>query len=63
MSEDYAWKAQLRQKWQITVPKGMRHFLELEKGDYVGFRVDREGQVVVERLQLVSPIHYEEKNK
>lgn len=37
-------------KGQVTIPKAIRDFLGIEPGNAVDFRIDKTGQVVVEKL-------------
>jgi AbrB family looped-hinge helix DNA binding protein len=48
--------ATVTSKGQITIPKEIRTVLELEAGDRVAFRVDRDGRVFFEpeTLDLMS---------
>ena len=40
-------------KGQVTIPKHIRDALKLEPGNAVGFSVNREGEVVLQRAQRV----------
>jgi len=46
-------KTRLRSKGQITVPGKIRELLKADEGDDLLFRVDEQGQIVVERGQTI----------
>ncbi len=39
--------SKITSKGQITLPKAIREYLELEAGDKVEFRIDAEGRVIM----------------
>ena len=49
------YKARLRPKGQITLPKEIRDLLSLDLGDDLIFFVNDKGQVVIERIQVIPP--------
>ena len=49
------YKTRLRQRGQITLPPEIRKKLQVREGDDVLFRVNEEGQVVVEQAQTIDP--------
>lgn len=42
-------------KGQVTIPKAIRDLLGIEPGSAVDFRIDKTGQVVVERSEGMRP--------
>ena len=48
-------KTRLRTKGQVTLPSEVRKLLSADEGDDLIFRVDENGQVVVERELTVPP--------
>ena len=48
-------KTRLQKKGQITVPAEVRKILNVSEGDDIIFRINEEGQVVVERGRLIPP--------
>jgi AbrB family looped-hinge helix DNA binding protein len=55
MSEQTYFKTRLRKKGQITIPSQVREILRVGEGDDLVFYVNESGQVMVERLQTISP--------
>ena len=49
------YKTRLRQRGQITLPPEIRKKLQVREGDDVLFRVNEQGQVVVEQVQTINP--------
>ncbi|GAB4578990.1 MAG: AbrB/MazE/SpoVT family DNA-binding domain-containing protein [Anaerolineales bacterium] len=52
-TKDY-FKTRLRSKGQITIPGKIRELLNVDEGDDLLFRVNEQGQVVIERGQIIS---------
>ena len=48
-------KTRLHKKGQITMPAEVRRILNVSEGDDIIFRINEEGQVVVERGRLIPP--------
>ena len=48
-------KARLRARGQVTLPPEVREFLNVEDGDDLVFRIDENGKVVVDRVQIIPP--------
>lgn len=55
MSDISYYRTRLRVKGQVTVPGEIRHILGVEEGDELVFMVDKNGLVIVERVQLIPP--------
>lgn len=56
MSETRAYyKTRLRGRGQITLPPQIRERLQVREGDDVLFRLNEQGQVVVEQVQMIDP--------
>lgn len=53
MSTHY--KTRLRPKGQITLPGEIRKLLNLNEGDDLAFSVNEQGQVVINRLDVIPP--------
>ena len=49
------YKARVRTKGQITLPRPIRDLLGIEEGDDLAFYIDESGRVVIDRLQVVPP--------
>ena len=49
------YKTRVRPKGQITLPGEIRELLELKEGDDLAFSVNEQGQVVVNRLEVIPP--------
>jgi AbrB family looped-hinge helix DNA binding protein len=49
------YKTRLRSKGQVTIPNEVRALLDLHEGDDLAFYVDENNQVVIGRLQYISP--------
>ena len=48
-------KTRVRPKGQITLPGEIRELLELKEGDDLAFSINEQGQVVVNRLDVIPP--------
>jgi len=48
-------KTRVRPKGQITLPGEIRELLDLKEGDDLAFSVNEQGQVVVNRLDVIPP--------
>jgi AbrB family looped-hinge helix DNA binding protein len=56
MSETRAYyKIRLRGRGQITLPPQIRERLKVREGDDVLFRLNEQGQVVIEQVQMIDP--------
>jgi len=56
MSETRAYyKTRLRGRGQITLPPQIRERLQIREGDDVLFRLNEQGQVVIEQVQMIDP--------
>ncbi|MBU4226075.1 MAG: AbrB/MazE/SpoVT family DNA-binding domain-containing protein [Chloroflexi bacterium] len=56
MSETRAYyKTRLRGRGQITLPPQIRERLQVREGDDVLFRLNEQGQIVVEQVQFIDP--------
>jgi AbrB family looped-hinge helix DNA binding protein len=56
MSETHAYyKTRLRGRGQITLPPQIRERLQVREGDDVLFRLNEQGQVVIEQVQMIDP--------
>ncbi len=56
MSETRAYyKTRLRGRGQITLPPQIRERLQIREGDDVLFRLNEQGQVVVEQVRMIDP--------
>ena len=55
MADQAYYKARVRTRGQITVPGPIRDLLEVEEGDELAFYLNQEGQIVIERLQVIPP--------
>ena len=53
--ESRYYRTRLRTKGQITLPKGVRDLLNLEDGDNLIFVVNDDGQIMVQRQQVIPP--------
>ncbi len=42
-------------KGNITIPKAIREYLNLQKGDHVIFRFSEDGKVILEKAIISSP--------
>jgi len=49
------YRTRLRSKGQITLPMGVRDLLNLEDGDNLIFVVNDDGQIIVQRQQVIPP--------
>lgn len=49
------YKTRLRPKGQITLPGEIRKLLELNEGDDLTFSINEQGQVVINRLEVIPP--------
>jgi AbrB family looped-hinge helix DNA binding protein len=49
------YKTRLRPKGQITLPGEIRELLDLKEGDDLAFSINEQGQVVVNRLDVIPP--------
>lgn len=49
------YKTRLRGRGQITLPPEIRERLQVREGDDVLFRLNEQGQVVVEQVQFIDP--------
>jgi AbrB family looped-hinge helix DNA binding protein len=54
MTESMYFRTRLRAKGQITVPDQVREILGADEGDEIAFRVTEAGQIVIEKLQVIS---------
>lgn len=54
-AESRYYRTRLRSKGQITLPKGVRDLLNLEDGDNLIFVVNDDGQIIVQRQQVIPP--------
>ncbi len=55
MTKATYFKTRLRKKGQITVPAQVREILKVSEGDDIIFHINEQGQVLVERVQIVPP--------
>ncbi len=49
------YKTRLRGRGQITLPPEIRERLQIREGDDVLFRLNEQGQIVVEQVQYIDP--------
>ena len=49
------YKTRIRPKGQITLPGEIRKLLNLNEGDDLAFSINEQGQVVVNRLEVIPP--------
>lgn len=49
------YKTRLRSRGQMTLPPEIRDRLQVREGDDVLFRVNEQGQVIVEQVQFIDP--------
>jgi AbrB family looped-hinge helix DNA binding protein len=49
------YKTRVRTKGQITLPGEIRKLLNLNEGDDLAFSVNEQGQVVINRLDVIPP--------
>lgn len=49
------YRARLRAKGQVTLPPEVRQTLGIGEGDDLAFHLNDQGQVVLERLQVIPP--------
>lgn len=49
------YKTRLRGRGQMTLPPEIRDRLQVREGDDVLFRVNEQGQVIVEQVQFIDP--------
>lgn len=49
------YKTRLRGRGQMTLPPEIRDRLQVREGDDVLFRINEQGQVVVEQVQYIDP--------
>lgn len=54
-TEETTYRARLRKKGQITLPSELREVLNLEEGDDLLVSVNKKGQVIIERQQMIPP--------
>jgi len=54
-TESRYYRTRLRSKGQITLPKGVRDLLNLEDGDNLIFAVNDDGEIIVQRQQVIPP--------
>ena len=54
-SKSRYYKTRLRSKGQITLPKDVRDLLRIEDGDNLIFTVRDDGQIILQRQQVVPP--------
>jgi AbrB family looped-hinge helix DNA binding protein len=55
MTDTPFYKSRIRAKGQVTIPGQVREYLGVDEGDDLTFSVNKDGQVVVERLQVIPP--------
>ena len=56
MSETKSYyKTRLRGRGQITLPPEIRARLKVSEGDDVLFRVNEQGQIIVEQIRVIDP--------
>jgi AbrB family looped-hinge helix DNA binding protein len=55
MTDTPFYKSRIRAKGQVTIPGQVREYLGVAEGDDLTFSVNKDGQVVVERLQVIPP--------
>jgi AbrB family looped-hinge helix DNA binding protein len=55
VSDQTYYKSRIRSKGQITVPAEVRDLLHANEGDDLAFQINEKGQVVITRLQTISP--------
>lgn len=51
---DGFYKTRLRARGQVTMPREIRERLNVSEGDDLIFSINEQGQVVVERVQVIS---------
>lgn len=54
-AEPRYYRTRLRSKGQITLPKGVRDLLNLVDGDNLIIAVNDDGQIIVQRQQVIPP--------
>ncbi len=53
-------RAKVREKWQITIPKKLREIMNIDTNDYVAFWKNSDGQVIMDKAIIILPNQAEE---
>ena len=53
--EDRDYRARLRSKGRLTLPREVRNLLHVEEGDELRFTVDKDGRVIIQPLLVIDP--------